>query len=60
MPPSKERGQTPTPRLIEKLAVRVKGTSQPEVAQTNFFERIPGLRWLLHKLRNLLRLFKKG
>ncbi len=57
---SGERGQTPTPKLIDKLAVRVKGTSAPELSPAPFWQRIPFLHWLIVKLQKLFRRLRGG
>jgi serine/threonine-protein kinase len=46
-------GRTPTPRLIDKLAVRVRPVSAPELPPPVLWERFSVLRWLITRLRRL-------
>jgi hypothetical protein len=49
--PTPPPGNTPTPRLLDKLAVRIQGSSLPEIAPPQWWEGVPLLGSLLHRLR---------
>jgi len=51
------RGQLGAPLLLDKLAVKVKVPSLPELPRARLWERSALLRWLYGRLRALLRLF---
>ncbi len=52
--PREKTGHTPTPRLIDKLAVRVRPpSSAPELAPSSGLERFAIVRWLIGHLRRL-------
>ena len=53
MPPSGRRGNTPTPRLIERLEVRIKGNSAPDLGHAPLWMRIPFLAAVVRWFRRL-------
>jgi len=53
-----DRGHTPTPKLIDKLTFRVKGSSVPELPPAPWWQHYRPLRWLagiLYRLSQRLR-----
>jgi hypothetical protein len=55
MPPRGGRpGNTPTPRLIERIEDHIKSTSAPELGRSPWWQRIP---WLFAMVRWFKRLF---
>jgi serine/threonine-protein kinase len=50
--PPPQTGHTPTPRLIDKLVMKVR-PSAPELAPASFWTRFAVTRWLIGRLRSL-------
>jgi hypothetical protein len=53
-PSSSKHGNTPTPRLIERLEYRIKSNSAPDLGRSPLWQRIP---WLFAIVRWFKRLF---